>query len=123
MTRGSRLYLDAEHHDGYLRDQDVFGPAASRSRTTWLPVVDYRFGATLTACSTRTARGGVLVIAVGTEGRAGFEVTERGPCSSATTRQGVVLDLSATPEGIAAGGLVTEGERLPAVTGRRRSST
>lgn len=105
------LYLDAEHHDGYLRDQDVFGPGITIEDNMAL-VVDYRSGATLTySLNAHSPWEGYRVTVNGTEGRAELEVVERGAVLVGDDGK-VVLDPSATPEGIAAGGLRPEGERL-----------
>src|SRR5699024_2406950 len=45
--RLERLYLQAEHHDGYIRDQDVFSAGITIEDTMAL-LVDYRRGAMLT---------------------------------------------------------------------------
>lgn len=105
------LYLDAEHHDGYLRDQDVFGPGITIEDNMAL-VVDYRSGATLTySLNAHSPWEGYRVTVNGTEGRAELEVVERGAVLVGEDGK-VVLDPSATPDGVAAGGLRPEGERL-----------
>ncbi|ROR97012.1 oxidoreductase family protein [Salana multivorans] len=77
-ARLDALYLQAEHHDGYLRDRDVFTPGITIEDTLSL-VVDYRRGATMTY--SLVANGpweGYRVVVNGTEGRAELDVVERG---------------------------------------------
>ena len=72
------LYLDAEEHDGYRRDQDPFAPGVTIEDTAAV-VVQYRRGAVLTY--SLTAYGpweGYRVSVTGTRGRAELEVVERG---------------------------------------------
>ncbi len=114
LTRDARLkalYLDAEHHDGYLRDRDVFGPGITIEDNASL-VVDYRGGASMTyALNAHSPWEGYRVAVNGTAGRAELEVVERG--AIAVDDEGrAVLDPSATP--VAAGGqrVRPEGERL-----------
>ena len=42
--RLAALYLDAEHHDGYRRDQDPFAPGVT-IEDNMVVLVDYRRGA------------------------------------------------------------------------------
>jgi predicted dehydrogenase len=114
LTRDERLralYLDAEHHDGYLRDQDVFGPGITIEDNLSL-VVDYRRGATLTySLNAHSPWEGYRVSVNGTAGRAELEVVERG--AIAVDDEGrAVLDPSATPVAIGGQTLRPEGERL-----------
>ncbi|WP_136518025.1 Gfo/Idh/MocA family protein [Cellulomonas telluris] len=105
------LYLDAEHHDGYRRDQDVFGPGITIEDNMSL-VVDYRGGATLTySLNAHSPWEGYRVVVNGTEGRAELEVVERGAVILDADGR-AVLDPSATPEGVAAQATRPEGERL-----------
>ena len=90
------LYLDAEHHDGYVRDQDVFSPGITIEDNLAL-LVDYRRGATLTY--SLTAHGpweGYRVTVNGTKGRAELEVVERGSIEL-DERGRSILDPSANP--------------------------
>ena len=72
------LYLDAEGHDGYLRDQDVFGPGISIEDNLAL-VVDYASGATLSySLNAHCPWEGYRVAVNGTLGRVELDVVERG---------------------------------------------
>jgi len=72
------LYLDAEGHDGYLRDRDVFGEGITIEDNLAL-VVDYGSGATLSySLNAHAPWEGYRVAVNGTLGRAELEVTERG---------------------------------------------
>ncbi len=105
------LYLDAEHHDGYRRDQDVFAPGIT-IEDNMAVVVDYRGGATLTySLNAHSPWEGYRVTVNGTEGRAELEVVERGAVILGEDGR-AVLDPSATPEGAAAQQSRPEGERL-----------
>jgi len=108
--RLDRLYRQAEHHDGYIRDQDVFSAGITIEDTMAL-LVDYRHGAMLTySLNAYSPWEGYRVSVTGTKGRAELEVVERGAVE--TDAQGnAVLDPSATE---AAGGdqLRPHGQRL-----------
>ncbi|WP_456823447.1 Gfo/Idh/MocA family protein [Cellulomonas sp. P5_E12] len=108
--RLASLYLDAEHHDGYLRDQDVFGPGITIEDNMAL-LVDYRRGATLTySLNAHSPWEGYRVTVNGTAGRAELEVVERGAIE--LDEQGkAILDPSATPSFVG-DALRPEGERL-----------
>lgn len=118
LTRDPRLrslYLDAEHHDGYRRDQDVFAPGITIEDNLSL-VVDYRGGATLTySLNAHSPWEGYRVTVNGTEGRAELEVVERGAVVLDADGH-AVLDPSATPDAAAAAALAgsvrAEGDRL-----------
>ena len=71
------LYLEAEDHDGYLRDLDVFtGPITIEDNLAVL--VDYRSGATLTySLNAHGPWEGYTVAVNGTGGRAELSVVER----------------------------------------------
>ncbi|GAB2990952.1 Gfo/Idh/MocA family protein [Actinotalea caeni] len=87
------LYHDAEHHDGYIRDQDVFAPGITIEDDLGL-VVDYAGGAFMTY--NLTAHGpweGYRVVVNGSEGRAELDVVER----SWVEASGAVVDPSANP--------------------------
>lgn len=92
--RLAELYLDAESHDGYIRDQDVFAPGVTIEDTMGV-LVGYAGGAMLTYSLTAYAPWeGYRVSVTGTQGRAELDVVERG--SIHLDEQGrVVLDPSA----------------------------
>jgi len=72
-----RLYLDAEHEDGYVRDQDVFGPGVTIDDNMSV-LVRYANRAMLTYSLTAHAPSeGYRVAFNGTEGRIELEVCER----------------------------------------------
>ena len=76
--RLAALYLDAEQHDGYRRDQDVFAPGITIEDNMSV-LVDYAGGATLTyALNAHSPWEGYRVAVNGTHGRAELEVVERG---------------------------------------------
>ncbi|WP_125612381.1 Gfo/Idh/MocA family protein [Specibacter cremeus] len=90
------LYLDNEALDGYIRDQDVFGPGITIEDNLAL-VVDYDGGPTLSySLNAHSPWEGYRVCVNGTEGRAELEVVER---AAVVTRGDAktVLDPSATP--------------------------
>ena len=101
------LYYDNESHDGYRRDQNVFGPGVT-TEDNLAVIVDYDQGATLTyALNAHSPWEGYRIAVNGTEGRAELEVVERaavliGPDGN------TVLDPSAQPESSARPG----GQRL-----------
>jgi predicted dehydrogenase len=104
------LYLDAEQHDGYLRDRDVFSEGITIEDNLAL-VVDYASGATLSySLNAHSPWEGYRVAVNGTLGRAELEVVERG---AVLADEGLhpVLDPSAVDAG-ASGSLRPEGERL-----------
>jgi predicted dehydrogenase len=71
------LYLDAEHEDGYLRDQDVFSPGITIDDTMSV-LVRYGSGAVMTySLNAYSPREGYRVSFTGTKGRIDLEVTER----------------------------------------------
>lgn len=89
------LYLDAEHHDGYLRDQDVFSGEIDIWDNMSL-VVDYASGVHMTySLHAHSPWEGYRVVVNGTEGRAELNVVERGAITIGTDGR-VVLDPSAT---------------------------
>ena len=72
------LYLDNEHHDGYLRDRDVFD-AGITIEDNLAALVDYDSGATMSySLNAHAPWEGYRVTVNGTEGRAELEVVERG---------------------------------------------
>ncbi|RLK52461.1 Gfo/Idh/MocA family protein [Microbacterium telephonicum] len=108
--RLTSLYLDAEAHDGYLRDRDVFGPGITIEDNLAL-VVDYASGATLSySLNAHAPWEGYRVAINGTEGRAELDVVERG---AVLHGEGLhpVLDPSAKDAG-GTGTLRPHGERL-----------
>ncbi|MFG1964370.1 Gfo/Idh/MocA family protein [Nonomuraea sp. NPDC049028] len=75
--RLKRLYLDAEHEDGYIRDQDVFGPGVTIDDNMSV-LVRYANRAMLTYSLTAHAPyEGYRVVFNGTEGRIELDVLER----------------------------------------------
>lgn len=90
------LYLDAEQHDGYLRDRDVFGDGIDIEDNLAL-TVDYASGATLSySLNAHSPWEGYRVAVNGTEGRAELDVVERG---AVLVDEGLhpVIDPSANP--------------------------
>lgn len=105
------LYLDAEHHDGYLRDRDVFSGGITIEDNMSL-VVDYRSGVSMTySLNAHAPWEGYTVSVNGTEGRAELTVVERGAIVLDEEGRGV-LDPSATPDASPAAESRPEGERL-----------
>src|SRR5665647_3401856 len=105
------LYLDAEHHDGYRRDQDVFGPGITIEDTMSV-LVDYRGGATLTySLNAHSPWEGYKVTVNGTAGRAELSVVERGAVELDEDGR-AVLDPSATPGAFAGDVLRPIGDHL-----------
>ena len=71
------LYLQAEQHDGYRRDQSVFAPGIT-TEDNLTALVDYSRGAVLTyALNAHSPWEGYRVAVNGTAGRAELEVVER----------------------------------------------
>ena len=105
------LYLEQEHHDGYLRDRDVFDPGITIEDNLSL-VVDYRSGATMSySLNAHSPWEGYTVAVNGTGGRAELSVVERG--SVTTDPEGhVVIDPSARPDLVADDAERPVGERL-----------
>ncbi len=87
------LYYDNEHHDGYVRDQDVFAPGITIEDDLGV-VVDYAGGPFMTYSLTAHAPWeGYRVVVNGSEGRAELDVVER----SWVEASGAVVDPSANP--------------------------
>jgi predicted dehydrogenase len=105
------LYLDNEHHDGYLRDRDVFDAGITIEDNLAL-LVDYDSGATMSySLNAHSPWEGYRVSVNGTLGRAELEVIERG--AVLLDDEGVVVvDPSASPSADAGTALRPEGERL-----------
>ncbi|MEW9533791.1 Gfo/Idh/MocA family protein [Microbispora sp. NPDC049125] len=75
--RLKRLYLDAEHEDGYIRDQDVFGDGVT-IEDNMAVLVRYAGGAMLTySLNAHSPFEGYRVAFNGTGGRLELEVVER----------------------------------------------
>ena len=93
------LYLDAEQHDGYLRDRDVFDAGITIEDNLSL-VVDYARGASMSySLNAHAPWEGYVVGVNGTRGRAELTVIERG--SVALDEHGaVIVDPSARPDGV-----------------------
>ncbi|MEB3371669.1 Gfo/Idh/MocA family protein [Saccharopolyspora mangrovi] len=90
------LYWDAEQHDGYRRDQDVFGPGIT-IEDNLSAVIGYRRGASVTySLNAHSPWEGYRVAVSGTEGRAELEVVERAAVLPGP--DGVVLDASAAAD-------------------------
>ncbi|MFC0672720.1 Gfo/Idh/MocA family protein [Brachybacterium hainanense] len=108
--RLKELYLDQEEHDGYRRDQDVFGEGIT-TEDNLTAIVDFDSGAVLTyALNAHSPWEGYRVVVNGTEGRAELEVVERAEVAASTDGSKIV-DPSVVD--VASGAQVrTEGERL-----------
>ncbi|WP_300342648.1 Gfo/Idh/MocA family protein [Nesterenkonia sp.] len=90
------LYLDNEHHDGYLRDQDVFSEGITIEDNLAL-VVDYASGAVLNySLNAHSPWEGYRVAVNGTEGRLELDVVERAAVLPA--EGGVPVDPSVTDD-------------------------
>jgi hypothetical protein len=106
-----RLYLEAEQHDGYLRDQDVFTEGITIEDNLSL-VVDYAGGASMSyALNAHSPWEGYRVAINGTAGRAELEVVERSAVLTEASRP-VVVDPSATGDAAATEGARPAVERL-----------
>ena len=91
------LYYDNESHDGYRRDQNVFGPGVT-TEDNLAVIVDYERGATLSyALNAHSPWEGYRIAVNGTEGRAELEVVERAAVLVGSDGN-VVVDPSALPE-------------------------
>lgn len=105
------LYLDVEHHDGYLRDRDVFDEGITIEDNLAV-LVDYDSGVTLSySLNAHSPWEGYRVTVNGTEGRAELDVVERGAVLIGDDGT-VVVDPSATSEGGTADELRPHGDRL-----------
>lgn len=94
------LYLDQEHHDGYLRDRDVFDDGITIEDNLSL-VVDYARGSSMSySLNAHAPWEGYTVAVNGTLGRAELHVVERGRV--VVDEQGrTVVDPSARPDLVA----------------------
>lgn len=105
------LYLDSEHHDGYVRDRDVFDEGITIEDNMSL-IVDYRSGVSMAyTLNAHSPWEGYSVAVNGTEGRAELTVVERGAIRVDAEGR-VVLDPSATPGAVPVADSRPEGERL-----------
>ena len=109
------LYYEAERDDGYLRDQDVFGPGVTIEDNAAV-LVTYESGAVLSySLNAHSPWEGYRVSVNGTQGRAELEVVERGFVLAAGAA-GVVnrpaIDPSVTPDSPLAGNIRPAGQRL-----------
>jgi predicted dehydrogenase len=101
------LYYDNEEHDGYRRDQNVFGPGVT-TEDNLAVIVDYERGATLSyALNAHSPWEGYRIAVNGTEGRAELDVVERAAVTVDAEGK-VLVDPSAVPESVTRPG----GQRL-----------
>lgn len=110
-----RLYYDAEPDDGYLRDQDVFGPGVTIEDNAAV-LVTYESGAVLSySLNAHSPWEGYRVSVNGTHGRAELEVVERGfvlPAGAAGVVNRPAIDPTVTPGSPLAGNIRPAGQRL-----------
>ena len=105
------LYLDNEHHDGYLRDRDVFD-AGITIEDNLAALVDYDTGATMSySLNAHAPWEGYRVTVNGTEGRAELEVVERGAVLIGDDGR-VVVDPSMNPDSSPEDEVRPDSERL-----------
>jgi predicted dehydrogenase len=105
------LYWDAEQHDGYLRDRDVFAPGVS-IEDTLAALVGYGRGAVMTySLNAHGPWEGYRVSVNGTEGRAELEVVERAAVLPGPDGR-LVLDASSVVDDTADDDVRRRGERL-----------
>jgi len=110
-ARLKELYLDQEHHDGYLRDRDVFDEGIT-IEDNLAALVDYDSGATLSySLNAHAPWEGYRVTVNGTEGRAELEVVERGAVLIGEDGR-VVVDPSMHPDHSAVDDVRPDSERL-----------
>ncbi|SDD21527.1 Gfo/Idh/MocA family protein [Auraticoccus monumenti] len=110
-ARNKALYLDNEHHDGYLRDRDVFDEGIDIEDNLSL-LVDYDNGATMSySLNAHSPWEGYRVMVNGTEGRAELEVVERAAVVVGPESLGIV-DPTATPADFGVDEVRPESERL-----------
>ena len=109
--RLKNLYLDAEQHDGYLRDRSVFDTGIT-TEDNLTAIVDYDRGAVLTyALNAHSPWEGYRVAVNGTAGRAELEIVERAEVIPAADDSAVV-DPSAKEVTTADQGVRERGDRL-----------
>jgi len=100
------LYLESEQHDGYIRDQDVFGPGIT-IEDNMAVIAEYANGARLSySLNAHSPWEGYRVCVNGTEGRAELEVVERAAVIDDR------IDPSYPAERVVAGEVRSDGERL-----------
>lgn len=105
--RLAELYLDQEHHDGYLRDRDVFAPGITIEDNLHV-VVDYDTGASMSySLNAHAPWEGYTIGVNGTAGRAELTVVER-----AAVAAGHAIDPSRGTETAVAQGVRVDSERL-----------
>lgn len=117
--RMRRLYLEAEHDDGYRRDRDVFAPGGNIEDTLSL-LVGYRGGASMAySLTAHSPWEGYRVAVNGTRGRAELEVVERAHVATGRAaellgpRGKLPVDPTAAPDGeTATTGVRPHGSRL-----------
>ncbi|GAA3282420.1 Gfo/Idh/MocA family oxidoreductase [Nesterenkonia halobia] len=103
------LYLENEHHDGYRRDQDVFGEGITIEDNLAL-IVDYARGPVLNySLNAHSPWEGYRVAVNGTEGRLELEVVERAAVLPASG--GSPVDPSVSEDGRSSAARA-KGERL-----------
>ncbi|TWD79984.1 oxidoreductase family protein [Kribbella amoyensis] len=103
-----QLYYEAEKYDGYLRDQDVFGPGITIEDNLAV-VAEYANGARLTySLNAHSPWEGYRVAVNGTEGRAELEVVERAEVLASSAH----LDPSYPTTSAGGGAVRVNGERL-----------
>ncbi|MFF2631689.1 Gfo/Idh/MocA family protein [Microbacterium sp. NPDC058021] len=107
------LYLEQEHHDGYLRDRDVFDSGITIEDNLSL-VVDYARGASMSyGLNAHAPWEGYVVAINGTRGRAELSVVERGAVLLGDNgRPSSIVDPSARPEHVARSAARPVAERL-----------
>ncbi|MFC7374913.1 Gfo/Idh/MocA family protein [Brachybacterium sp. GCM10030268] len=104
------LYLETEQHDGYHRDQSVFGPGIT-TEDNFTAIVDYSGDVVLTyALNAHCPWEGYRVAVNGTAGRAELEVVERAEVVAKGDE--TVVDPSASAVTAADDGARTRGDRL-----------
>ena len=107
------LYLEAEKHDGYLRDRSVFDPGIT-IEDNLTAIVDYARGPVLTyALNAHSPWEGYRVAVNGTAGRAELEVVERAEVVPPTAEDASAhVDPSAVAVTTADAGVRERGEHL-----------
>ncbi|MFI7059347.1 Gfo/Idh/MocA family protein [Kribbella sp. NPDC050124] len=101
-----QLYLESEQYDGYIRDQDVFGPGIT-IEDNMAVIAEYANGARLSySLNAHSPWEGYRVCVNGTEGRAELEVVER---AAVVDEQ---IDPSYPSERVVSGDVRSDGERL-----------
>ena len=105
------LYWDAERHDGYRRDQDVFAPGVTIEDNLSL-LVGYRDGPVMSySLNAHSPWEGYRVSVNGTRGRAELEVVERAAVLPGPDGR-LVLDASSVVDDAANSDVRRRGERL-----------